>query len=228
MAAGKQRAARENGTCILKNHERPSLEQGRSSGAGFRSTTEAVDTTASAGNMVMQMARQLFRIRAIDGSVNGPEPDCTAQTLLAYWRAPPMNNVCLARGLSVAHKNQYQYMNLNIQIITLALPILLASCASYGPCHPNTSAEPLNSVRGPMDGRYKLAFIEFGDQGSALDTSQRAAALGVVRKAKLSGRCFSFTFMAGTTTRIQPMSAASSTALIPSRVFRRSLGESLM
>ena len=75
-------------------------------------------------------------------------------------------------------------MNLNLQFVTLALPILLASCASYGPYHPNTSAEPLNSVRGPTDGRYKLAFIEFGDQGSALDTSQRAAALGVIRKAK--------------------------------------------
>jgi hypothetical protein len=71
---------------------------------------------------------------------------------------------------------------LNIQIVTLALPLLLASCASYGPYRPNTSAEPLNSVRGPKDGRYKLAFIEFGDQGSALDTSQRAAALGMIRE----------------------------------------------
>src|SRR5215469_17004277 len=59
-------------------------------------------------------------------------------------------------------------MNLNIRIVVLALPIVLASCASYGPYHPNTFAEPLNSVRGPADGRYKLAFIEFGDQGSAL------------------------------------------------------------
>jgi hypothetical protein len=67
-------------------------------------------------------------------------------------------------------------MNLNLQFVTLGLPILLASCAAYGPYHPNTSAEPLNSVRGPKDGRYKLAFVEFGDQGSALDTSQRAAA----------------------------------------------------
>jgi hypothetical protein len=75
-------------------------------------------------------------------------------------------------------------MNLNIQIVTLALPIVLASCASYGPYHPNTSAEPLNSVRGPTDGRYKLAFIEFGDQGSALDTSQRKAALEVIHEAK--------------------------------------------
>jgi hypothetical protein len=45
-------------------------------------------------------------------------------------------------------------MNKNIQIVTLTLSILLASCASYGPYHPNTSAEPLNSIRGPKDGRY--------------------------------------------------------------------------
>ena len=75
-------------------------------------------------------------------------------------------------------------MNLKIRIVTLALPIVLASCASYGPYHPNTSAEPLDSVRGPSDGRYKLAFIEFGDQGSALDTSQRTAALEVIHGAK--------------------------------------------
>jgi hypothetical protein len=38
-------------------------------------------------------------------------------------------------------------MILNLQFVTLGLPILLASCAAYGPYHPNTSAEPLNSVR---------------------------------------------------------------------------------
>src|SRR5260370_42562060 len=81
------------------------------------------------------------------------------------------------------HKANTANMKLNIQIATLALPILLASCASYGPYHPNTSAEPLNSVRGPKDGRYKLAIIEFGDQGSALDTSQRTAALRVIHEA---------------------------------------------
>ena len=75
-------------------------------------------------------------------------------------------------------------MNLKIEIVTVVLSIVLPSCASYGPYHPNTSAEPLNSVRGPADGRYKLAFIEFGDQGSALDTSQRAAALGLIHEAK--------------------------------------------
>ena len=61
--------------------------------------------------------------------------------------------------------------------VTIAVAILLTSCAAYGPYHANTSGEPLNSVRGPKDGRYKLAIIEFGDQGSALDLSQRTAAL---------------------------------------------------
>ncbi|MBV8174396.1 MAG: hypothetical protein JO151_07505, partial [Verrucomicrobia bacterium] len=66
---------------------------------------------------------------------------------------------------------------------TLTLTILLASCAAYGPYHANTAGNPLNSVRGPADGRYKLAFIEFNDQGSELDPSQRAAALDLIRKA---------------------------------------------
>jgi hypothetical protein len=68
--------------------------------------------------------------------------------------------------------------------VTIAVAILLASCAAYGPYHANTSSERLNSVRGPKDGRYKLAFIEFGDQGSALDTSQRTAALRVIHEAQ--------------------------------------------
>jgi hypothetical protein len=66
--------------------------------------------------------------------------------------------------------------------ITLAM--LLGSCASYGPYHANTAAEPTKSVRGPADGRYKMAFIEFGDQGSPLDNSQRKAALEVIHEAK--------------------------------------------
>ena len=69
-------------------------------------------------------------------------------------------------------------------LFTIGLTVLLASCAAYGPYHANTLSEPLNSVRGPKDGRYKLAFIEFGDQGSALDTSQRTAALQVIKEAK--------------------------------------------
>jgi len=68
--------------------------------------------------------------------------------------------------------------------VTIAAAILLTSCAAYGPYHANTSGEPLNSVRGPKDGRYKLAIIEFGDQGSALDLSQRTAALQVIHQAE--------------------------------------------
>src|ERR1043165_3716607 len=69
-------------------------------------------------------------------------------------------------------------------LLALAILIFIGACAAYGPYHANTSSEPLNSVRGPGDGRYKFAFIEFGDQGSALDTSQRATALNVIRQAQ--------------------------------------------
>ena len=68
----------------------------------------------------------------------------------------------------------------------IAFATLLTSCAAYGPYHANTPSEPLKSVRGPADGRYKLAFVEFGDQGSELDTSQRTAALQVIHQADTS------------------------------------------
>ena len=68
--------------------------------------------------------------------------------------------------------------------VAFTLAILLGSCASYGPYHANTAAEPTKSVRGPADGRYKMAFIEFGDQGSPLDNSQRKVALEAIHEAK--------------------------------------------
>jgi hypothetical protein len=69
-------------------------------------------------------------------------------------------------------------------VCLVAMLVSSASCARYGPFHGNTPADPARSVRGPADGRYKMAFIEFGDQGSALDTSQRAAAINVIRQAQ--------------------------------------------
>jgi hypothetical protein len=59
-----------------------------------------------------------------------------------------------------------------------------AGCASYGPYHPDTAEQPYNSVRGDKDGRYKLAFIEFGDQGSPLDNRQIKAALETIHQAE--------------------------------------------
>lgn len=110
--------------------------------------------------------------------------------------------------------------------VTLAFAILLASCAAYGPYHGNTSSKPLNSVRGAADGRYKLAFIEFGDQGSALDTSQRTAALSVIQQAQ---RPLLFVYIHGwQTTRIRVMSAASSTSSIQCRGIQKLLGERSM
>jgi hypothetical protein len=69
-------------------------------------------------------------------------------------------------------------------LIRFGAAILLGSCAAYGPYHANTAAEPSNSIRGPADGRYKLAFVEFGDQGSPLDNTQRMAALKEIQKAE--------------------------------------------
>ena len=43
------------------------LERVREAGAGFRSLTEAVDTTTAAGRMIMQMLGSFARIRAVNG-----------------------------------------------------------------------------------------------------------------------------------------------------------------
>jgi hypothetical protein len=67
---------------------------------------------------------------------------------------------------------------------SLTIALLLGSCAAYGPYYADTAADPMKSVRGPADGRYKLAFIEFGDQGSPLDNYQRKAALEIIHKAR--------------------------------------------
>ncbi|MBV8967469.1 MAG: hypothetical protein JO331_00200 [Verrucomicrobia bacterium] len=108
---------------------------------------------------------------------------------------------------------------------TLAVTFVLASCAAYGPFHANTASNPDNSVRGPADGRYKLAFIEFNDQGSELDPSQRAAALDTIHKAP---RPVLFLYIHGWQNNAIPaMSAASSTSLMNCRIIPRQLGERL-
>jgi hypothetical protein len=68
--------------------------------------------------------------------------------------------------------------------VAVTLATLLGSCAAYGPYHANTPTNLNNSIRGPEDGRYKMAFIEFGDQGSPLDNYQRKAALEMIHEAK--------------------------------------------
>ena len=49
----------------------------------------------------------------------------------------------------------------------LVFTTVFGACASFGPYHANTAGQPYNSVRSSKDGRYKLAFIEFG--GSRLE-----------------------------------------------------------
>jgi hypothetical protein len=81
------------------------------------------------------------------------------------------------------------HYNRRVRVLREFIPIavvaiLFAGCASFGPYHADSADHPFNSVRGPKDGRYQLAFIEFGDQGSSLDNLQRKAALDVIHKAE--------------------------------------------
>jgi hypothetical protein len=70
-------------------------------------------------------------------------------------------------------------------LIVLLSGIFVAGCASFGLYHANTPDHPFSSVRGPKgSGRYQLAFIEFGDQGSNLDNSQIKGALEVIHQAE--------------------------------------------
>lgn len=84
-----------------------------------------------------------------------------------------------------SHDRYHRRVRILKKLIPAAvLALIFAGCASFGPYHADTPEQPFNSVRGPNDGRYKLAFIEFGDQGSPLDNSQRKAALEVIHKAE--------------------------------------------
>jgi len=69
-------------------------------------------------------------------------------------------------------------------LLAFTLAMLSGSCAPYGPYHPNKPGGPIKSIRESKDGRYKMAFIEFGDMGSPLDNYQRKAALEMVHEAK--------------------------------------------
>ena len=57
--------------------------------------------------------------------------------------------------------------------------IWLGACTSLAPLRSNTTANPTNSVVVESD--YKVAFIEFGEQGSYQDTTQLQNALALIR-----------------------------------------------
>jgi len=54
----------------------------------------------------------------------------------------------------------------------------LGACTSLSPLRPNTTANPTNSVVTEND--YKIAFIEFGEQGSYQDPTQLQNALALI------------------------------------------------
>src|ERR1700730_17662711 len=66
------------------------------------------------------------------------------------------------------------------RILTLWLCAGLAGCTHLSPLRENTDVNPRNSVV-ESDG-YKLAFVEFGEQGSYQDPSQLMNAIQLVEK----------------------------------------------
>jgi hypothetical protein len=58
--------------------------------------------------------------------------------------------------------------------------LILSACAQIQPFRPNTAADPNRSVT-PGPG-YKVAFIEFGEQGSYQDPSQLERALDLIKR----------------------------------------------
>ena len=57
---------------------------------------------------------------------------------------------------------------------------LFTGCTQLSPLHPNSSAKPQNSIQADKDCR--LAFIEFGEQGSYQDTSQLQNAIDLIQR----------------------------------------------
>src|SRR5207237_7582726 len=55
----------------------------------------------------------------------------------------------------------------------------LVACTELSPLRPNTTANPTNSVL--TEGDFKVAFIEFGEQGSYQDPTQLENAIGLIQ-----------------------------------------------
>ena len=91
-----------------------------------------------------------------------PDPDANI-----YACVPGAAFIRSRRGRKIrAHTRMRNLSARSSSIARLALAMLLVSCASIWTVPRQHRRNPNNSVRGPADGRYKLAFIEFGDQGS--------------------------------------------------------------
>lgn len=62
----------------------------------------------------------------------------------------------------------------------ITIPALLFGCTHLSPLHPNTNANPTNSLSSGAG--YDLAFVEFGEQGSYQDTSQLKNTIGLIKR----------------------------------------------
>ena len=85
-------------------------------------------------------------------------------------------SACHAKGGNVGKR----LLLFRPSILVLGLSaIWLGSCTSLSPLRPNTAANPTNSVIARNG--YKIAFIEFGEQGSYQDPTQLKNALDLIR-----------------------------------------------
>lgn len=71
---------------------------------------------------------------------------------------------------------------MHLRLASMACVALLQGCVSMSPRYQNSTSGPPKSAVS-RDG-YHIAFIEFGEQGSYLDTSQVEAAYNLVRNSK--------------------------------------------
>jgi hypothetical protein len=77
--------------------------------------------------------------------------------------------------------NVLDLLLLALRSLSIAICVLatwLAACTSLSPLRSNTAANPKNSV--DTENGYKIAFIEFGEQGSYQDPTQLNNALDLI------------------------------------------------
>jgi hypothetical protein len=67
-----------------------------------------------------------------------------------------------------------------VRVVWIFCAAALAGCTQLSPSHANSDAKPRNSIVEGAD--YKLAFVEFGEQGSYQDPSQLENAVALINK----------------------------------------------
>src|SRR5262249_37945 len=135
----------------------------------------------------MVAARRLLRARHAKAILSGvgatkraaPKSNYDVRALLHNQtvdkRSRCLFSACHEKGRNVGTSLLLYYRS----ILVLGLSAMwLGGCTSLSPLRPNTAANPNNSVIAKNG--YKIAFIEFGEQGSYQDPTQLKNALDLI------------------------------------------------